>query len=136
MQKEEITQYIVNALGRHHSRSDIVQHLCEQTGMPWSEAEKLVRQVEISHSAEIDVRQSPLIIGLGIMAIIGGIGLIAFCAFYFIGFIPKDAPSLVQRGRGAYAAIVALVAGIGMVTGAVIGMWRTIKELFEDKDHR
>jgi hypothetical protein len=137
MQSEEITNYVLNALGRHRSRNDIVEYLCTHTKMPWTEAEKIVRQIEVRHSSEIYSRQSPLIIALGIASMIGGVVLIAYCFLYFIIIIPRQNPeALVRSSQGAMYAIGAFVTGIGLITGSIIGMWKTIKEFFEHRDNR
>lgn len=136
MQSEEITKYVINALGRHRSRNDIVEYLCTHKNMQWTDAEKLVRQIEVRHSSEIHSRQSPLIIALGIASMIGGVVLIAYCFFYFI-FIPRQDPEfLVRSSQGAMYAIGAFVTGIGLITGSIVGMWKTIKEFFEHRDNR
>lgn len=136
MQTEEITKYVVNALGRHRSRNDIVQYLCEHANMTWPEAEKIVKQIEVRHGTEINARQSPLIIALGIVGLIGGIALIAYCGIYFIGLTQQDAAGMARGSRGVIYAIGAFFTGIGMITGALIGMWKTIKDFFEHKDNR
>jgi hypothetical protein len=136
MQKEEITAFVIEELGKHHSRNEIIRRLCERTGIIWPDAEKLVKQVEADHGQDIRARQSPLLIALGVAIFIGGIGLVLYCAIYFIGYFQSDALYMVSRGRNAIYAIGALFTGIGMIAGAVIGLWRTIQELFEDKENR
>ena len=133
MQKEEITAFVVEELGKHHSRNEIIRRLCERTGMMWPDAEKLVRQIEADHGQDIRARQSPLLIALGVAIFIGGIGLILYCALYFINLSRLDT---IPNPRGIVYAIGALFTGIGMIAGAVIGLWRTIQELFEDKENR
>lgn len=134
--REEIKQYVVNALGRHRSRNDIIEYLCTHANMQWPEAEKLVRQIEVQHGSEIHARQSPLIILLGIIGAIGGLILIAYCVFYFLVLTRQDPQLMVRSSRGAIAAIGALVTGIGLITGSIIGTWKTIKEWFENQQNR
>lgn len=136
MQKEEITAYVIKELGKHHSRDEIIHNLCEQTGMKWPEAEKVVRQVAAEHSQEIKARQSPLVIALGVISIIGGVGLIIYCAAYFLSFTQENIPNVAGNGRGAIYAIGALFTGITLIAGAMIGLRKTIQELFEDKENR
>lgn len=136
MQKEEITAYVVKELGKHHSRNEIIQHLCEQTGMMWPEAEKLVRHVAANHSQEIKTRQSPLMIALAAVIVIGGLGLIVYCAVYFLALAQDDRAATGRSVQGAVYAVGALFTGISMVAGGLIGLRKTIQELFEDKEHR
>lgn len=136
MQKEEIIAFIVSELGKHHNRNEIITSICERAGMVWPDAEKLVRQVEADHGNEIRARQSPLAIALGVIIMIGGLGLIAYCAIYFIGFTGGNAVTMVRGGRASILAIGALFTGISMIAGALIGLRKTIQELFEDKENR
>ena len=133
MQKEEITAFVVDELGKHHSRNEIIRRLCERTGMMWPDAEKLVRQIEADHGQDIRARQSPLLVALSVAIFIGGLGLILYCAVYFINLAKFDT---IPNPRYVVYAIGALFTGIGMIAGAVIGLWRTIQELFEDKENR
>jgi hypothetical protein len=104
--------------------------------MQWPEAEKLVRQIEVRHGSEIHARQSPLIILLGIVGVIGGVILIAYCVFYFL-ILPMRDPNLVIRSsRGAITAVGALITGLGLITGSIVGTWKTIKEWFEHRENR
>jgi hypothetical protein len=134
--KEEITQYVINALGRHRSRNDIIEYLCTHANMQWSEAEKLVRQIEARHGSEIHARQSPLIILLGITGMIGGLILIAYCLFYFLILPLRDPDLMIRSSRGALNAIIALIGGISLITGSIVGTWKTIKEWFEHRENR
>jgi hypothetical protein len=136
MQKEEITQYVVKALGRHHSQNDIIQYLCEHAGMTWPEAEKLVKQIRIRHGSEIHTQQSPFIIALGITGIIGGLALVGFSIYSFFTFVGMDPMAIARNGRGIIAAAIMLIAGFGLITGALVGMWNRIKEFFENKENR
>ncbi len=136
MQKEEITQYVIKALGRNRSQSDIVQYLCENAKMTWPEAEKLVRQIQVKHSGEISSRQSPLIIAIGIMSLLTGVLLIAYGLYYFLILANIDRDEMVRNSRGAIYAVMALISGFGLITGSIIGMWKNIISLFEDRENR
>ena len=136
MQKEEITAFVISELGKHHNRNEIIRSLCERTGMMWSDAEKLVRQVESDHSHEIRAKQSPLLVALAVVIFIAGIGLIFYCGAYFIGLTGEDGAGVARSGRGAIYAIGALFTGITMIGGAVFGLRKTLQELFEDRENR
>jgi hypothetical protein len=133
MQKEEITAFVVDGLGKHHSRDEIIRRLCERTGMMWPDVEKLVRQIEADHGQDIRARQSPLLIALSVGIFIGGVLLILYCALYFINLSRFDT---IPNPRGIVYAIGALFTGITMIAGSIFGLRQTIKELFEDKENR
>ena len=136
MQKEEITPYVIKALGRNRSQNDIVQYLCENANITWPEAEKLVRQIQVRHGSEISSRQSPLIIAIGIMSLLTGVLLIAYGLYSFFMIANKDAVGMASNSRSAFYAIGAIISGFGLITGSIIGMWKNIKSLFEDRDNR
>lgn len=132
MQKEEVTPFIVKELGKHHSHNEIIHSLCEQAGMQWAEAEKLVQQVELEHGRDIAAHQSPLIIVLGTVTVIGGIGLIIYGIQFFVGFAQEDGLNMLLNAPGAYYKIGSLFTGLFMVAGGIIGMRKTILALFEE----
>lgn len=134
--REEITQYVVDALGRHHSNNDIIQYLCENANMKWPEAEKLVKQIKVSHGSEIKGRQSPLVIMLGIMGFLTGVILVAYGVFYFFTLFTQDTSISRRGGRDVFVAAGAFITGLGMITGAIFGTWNAIKEYFENRDNR
>jgi hypothetical protein len=132
MQKEEVTAFIVTELGKHHSHNDVIRNLCERAGMHWAEAEKLVHQVEAEHSHDIAARQSPLMVVLGVVTIIGGIGLIVYGIQYFLNFSQKDTFDMLLSAPGVYYRIGSLFTGLFMIVGGLIGLRKTIQALFKD----
>jgi len=136
MQKDEITAYVINSLGRHRNRNDIIHHLCERAGLTWPQAEKIVRHIEANHSHEISSRQSPVVIGLAVMTILAGLGLIGYTMFFFVSLAQRDTLAMVESGRGVLYALVALFTGVCMIVGGLISLRKTIQGLFEDRDHR
>ena len=61
MNQQEATDFVIRELGKHRQRNDIIQKLCEDVGMNWSQAEKFMRQVEAENKSAIALKQSPLI---------------------------------------------------------------------------
>ena len=123
MQPEEITAYIVEELANYRSPNDIVVALCEKTKMPWSDAEKLVGQVQSDQGREIAARQSPLLIILSVGFLVGGLGVIGLLLLGGVyGIVPL----------GEYSFQV-LFAGIGMTLGGIIGLRNTIAAFLKAK---
>src|SRR5215211_3747100 len=75
---EEFTSLIIKELAKHHDRNVITRKLCEQGGLTWKEAERLITLVEAQHKHTIAKRQSPLLLFLSIGTLVLGIGLLAF----------------------------------------------------------
>ncbi len=122
---EKVVQFVISQLGRHHSRNDIIQRLCEQEGWPWKQAERFVRKVEIQHHHKIAARQSPIIIFLGVGSLITGTAIAIFTGVTLVGWIGH--PSVANPGQVENIAYygVAFVTGLGMVIGGIAGIWRT-----------
>ncbi len=84
--EEEVVAFVLNELIRHSSHDRIISDVCENTGMTWNEAKKLVQRVETENAQKISVRQSPMVMAMGVVTIIGGIALIAFGGMYALNF--------------------------------------------------
>jgi hypothetical protein len=132
MDQDQATAFIIKELGSHRNRNEIIQSLCVRGGMHWLEAEKLVKQVESTHTRDIASRQSSLVIALGIASIIGGLGLLFYSADYVVGFFQRDTLGMVLGARTAYYKIGSLITGGALVVAGIVGMWKTIVALFND----
>jgi hypothetical protein len=127
MNKEEATNFVIQELGKHHSRNDTIQKLCEATSMNWEQAEKFIREVETQNRSAIAQKQSPIITILGTFTILAGLGLSLWIAYatmqgWVILFLSFPVPYL---GNITY-----FVIGIGMVAGGLRGMWETITRIW------
>ena len=127
MNKETATDFVIRELGKHHSRNDIIQRLCEVTSMNWGQAEDFVREVETKNASTIAQKQSPLITFIGVLTIIAGFGLSMWVAYetlngYIIFLLSFPIPYL---GNITY-----FVVGIGMIAGGIRGMWETLTRLW------
>jgi hypothetical protein len=127
MNQQEATEFVIRELGRHHQINDIVQKLCELTGMNWNQAEKFVSQVMMQHQGEIASKQSPLVALLGISIVLFGLGLTVFVAYEtlqgtIIIFLNLPIPYLGN--------IVYLITGLSMIAGGIRGMWDTIVQMW------
>ena len=127
MNQQEATDFVIRELGKHRQRNDIIQKLCEDVGMNWSQAEKFMRQVEAENKSAIALKQSPLITLIGIGTIILGLGLTIWVVTetlhgYIIFFLSFPVPYL---GNAFY-----LLMGLAMIVGGMWGMWDTIVKIW------
>ena len=123
---EELIQFVIAQLGRHHSRNDIVHRLCEQEGWPWRQAERFVRRVEIQHQDKIVARQSPVVILLGVGSLIVGAAIAIYTAVTLVGWISRPGVANPEQAESAAYYVVAFVTGLGMVIGGIAGVWRAM----------
>lgn len=136
MDREKATEFIVKELARHHSRDRIILELCERGSMNYHEAQQLVKEVESSHGRRIAQRQSPLIILFSVGLLILGIGLTGYNGLYFWDFFQAQHTSLsineIVNVQSFYYRITALVTGLGMILGGIIGSWQMIGTLLKE----
>src|SRR5215212_11429560 len=87
---EELTTLIIKELGKHRDRNQIIQRICERSGLNWKEAERLIILVEAQHRRTIVVRQTPLSLFLSIGTLLLGIGLLEFNMQVLAAFFQSD----------------------------------------------
>ena len=117
MNQEEITTFIIKELAKSRNPKDVVLSVCEKTNMPWPEAEKLVRHVQLNHGKQVATRKSPLLIIFSVALLIIGAGAI------FFGI------TTLGQGGGNRSSFRVLFLGVGLVVGGIIGLWNTIGSL-------
>lgn len=78
MERDVLEKKIIRDLANHRRRNDIIQWMCREMHIKWSEAEKLFNEIELSRSGEVERRQLSMIGILGLMAVIGGVALMGF----------------------------------------------------------
>ena len=127
MNQQEATEFVIQELGKHHQKNDIIQGLCEAAGMNWAQAEKFVQQVEVQHGDIIAQKQSPMIVAIGTFIMIAGLIVTAIAIYATL-----TGQSMRLRGLPfPYAGnVVYFIGGIAMMGGAVRGMWDTIVRLW------
>jgi hypothetical protein len=129
---EQITTLIIDELGKHHSRNELIRVVCERAGINWADAAKLIEQVEEQHRGTIAKRQSPILLAISIFTMIGGLALLFVNFQFFIDFFQSDPLERLLVLRTGYYKIVGLVTGLGMLSGGIYGFWKTLMPLFED----
>ena len=129
---EELTNLVIKELGKHHDRKDIIQKVCEESNLNWTEAEHLVEQVETQHRRKIAGRQSPLLIVLSIGTLLVGFGLLAYNMQFIIHFFQKDTFDQIVGLRSGYYQVAGLLTGLSMTIGGLYGLWKTLASLLPD----
>ena len=127
MDQQQATEFVIREVGKHHQINDIIQKLCETTGMNWGQAEKFVNRVVAEHGGEIATKQSPLVLLLGIVFLLVGIGLSLFIVYEtlrgtVIIFLNLPIPYLGN--------LVFFITGLALIAGGIRGMWDTIVRMW------
>ena len=129
---EELADLIVQDLVRHRSRNEIIRSVCERSGLNWTEAERLVKQVEQQRGGLIARRQGPLLVFLSIGTLLIGILLVFYSIQFFIVFFQEGTLEQVLSLRAGYYQIAGALSGLGMIVGGLIGTWRALSPLFKE----
>lgn len=129
---EELTNFIIKELGKHHDCKEIVRNVCEQSQLNWKEAEQLIALVESQHRRTIATRQTPLLLFLSIGTLLIGIGLLAFNMQVLLAFFQKDLLVPVLSLQSGYYRMIGLITGLGMTVGGIVGVWRAFGAIFPD----
>lgn len=126
---DEITKMIISKLGKHQSRNEIIVAICEKSGQNWTEAEKLIEQVEAEHQRTIATHQSPVLIIISSMTIIAGIGLLGYGILFFVDFFQVETVERVLLLRTGYLRIISILTGLAMLGGCLYSLWGTFSSL-------
>ncbi len=125
MNRQQATDFVIHELGKHRQRNDIVQRLCETSGINWKEAEKFVQQVEAENTSTIALRQSPLVTLVGIGTAIGGLGLMAWIVWETLQGAVITLFYVPYLGNLSY-----FFTGLAMMVAGIWGMWETILKIW------
>jgi hypothetical protein len=122
---DDLVRFVVGQLGKHTGRSNLVQALCERSGMTWQEAESFVRKVEAEHRVQIAGRQAPLLLVLAGAVLLSGISLLIDVITSVLALPdPSNLVDLALYLRSNYYHIIEVPTGIAMVVGGIIGLTR------------
>jgi hypothetical protein len=130
LEQEEL---ILRELSRQRKRSDVVLSVCQETGMDWNQAQKLVARVAARNQKKLVKKQNMVVIPLSVIALI--IGLILIVA----GVSEAISSGILQTNFSetnvneldylyglirqlAWALIVGLVLSVGGLAGLVIAI--------------
>jgi hypothetical protein len=126
MNQEQARAFIVNELGKHRDRNDVIMTLCHELNLDWKQVEQFIKEVEGSQSQAIARRQSPLVIILGVAALIGGLGLLVNAVSFFWSFTQMAPEQQLLNGDLVYIYGGSMVTGIAMIVGGIIGLRKII----------
>ena len=129
---EELTPFIIKELGKHHSHKEIIEKICQQSTLNWTEAEQLVVLVEAQHRRVIAGRQTPLLLFISIGTLLLGVGLLAMNLQVLTGLFQKDLLAQLLSAQSSYYRIIGLVTGLGMTGGGLVGLWRALGAVFPE----
>jgi hypothetical protein len=129
---EELTNLIIKKLGKHHDRNDIISIVCERSTLSWTEAAKLIEQIEVEHGSIIAGRQRPFLILVSAGTLILGIGLLFYNSQFFIGFFQRGVFEQIISLQGGYYRVIGLLTGVGMAVGGLLGLGKSVWPLLKE----
>jgi hypothetical protein len=121
--KEQMTQYVIEQLGKHSNPDDIIRTLAETGKMNWYTAKQFVYEVRANNTGQIARKQAPTLIVMSVVSIIVGAALaigmaIATLQGWIIFLLTLPIPWL---GNVVY-----FLMGMGMCIGGIAGLLNTV----------
>ena len=129
---DELTNLIIKKLGKHHDRNDIIGVVCERSTLSWTEAAKLIEQVEAEHGSMIAGRQRPFLIFVSAGTLILGIGLLFYNSQFFVGFLQRGVFEQILSLQGGYYRVIGLLTGLSMAVGGLLGLGKSVWPLLKE----
>ena len=126
---EELTAYVVNALGKHRRHSDVVGEVCQRTGWHWKQAQRFVARTKTDQHVELDKKQNRMLIPIGIAFVLGGLFLLIYTGMELLNYmlIPMGVSEEEMLRIDFIPYLVALFfLGFGLLVGGGFGLYRTI----------
>jgi hypothetical protein len=131
----ELRKWVVSSLSGHKKPNDIIFQLCQRTGWDWKQAERFVGQITELDSKEVHRRRMPLLLGVGLFLMAGGV--VAFLPA-FLDMIadlqmlepPWDLDKLFYALSGAranYYRVFGIFGGLAMFIGGGVGISNAIR---------
>src|SRR5512138_3104060 len=123
---------IVQKLVERRDRSEIVQAVCEHTGLDWPRAEELVQRVEVEQAHAVARGQLPILVFLSAAIAGGGLLLLGFSiqTIWSVA-VQGDLLAFVFTMAGGSSTMWVGILGLAMIAGGIIGMWKTMLRFFE-----
>lgn len=134
MNNEQATQFVINELGKHHNKNEIIVALCERMGISWRDAGKFISEVEAQHKRSIASKQSPFIVFLSVMVLIGGLYLTINNGLYLYQYFIATHNTFSITGaldlHTLYLRAGSFLTGFSMIIGGVIGFGKLFSKFY------
>lgn len=142
----KLEKFIVDALSKDKKFNDVVMAVCEQTGVDWASAQRLVGRVQAKNRKKLTSRRNVYLVPFAIILILAGIALVAagieqgiayaqyakYMADLYTNingnFQPVDLPP--EPASLTYV-IGYLVSGVGFIGGGSYGLYQALRAQFE-----
>lgn len=126
-----LTEYIIQQLGKHVSRDNLIFDICQRTGRDWNSVNNLVAAVEQTHATKIARTQSPLLLIIALGILIVGIWAAGGAVLYYVDLMRTGNFSIDPLSlRRDYVTLIRLGTGIAMIFGALVGaidqIWKMV----------
>lgn len=121
---------VLRLFGGHYSRDQIARKLSEEYGLPWDEANGLIQHVEMHHSQRIAARQSPILLGIGLVILLGGLASMIYGLPAVLRLIDTDTAGMIYSATHTRR-LEMFGVGLMMVLGSLIGLGQTIRSLWK-----
>jgi hypothetical protein len=134
MNGAELTEFVIQQLGRGISTDDLIAKVCEDTGRSWPDAEAFVRGVQASQASQIARRQTPLLLLITLPTLLGGAAIAALCGYTLLDLarvmdrqnLAFPLAGLLVIALGNWQVFLGLLLGLGMIVGSGIGIGQMI----------
>ena len=135
--QEELEEMILKALRGNQRQSDIVMEVCENTGMSWNQAQRLVARTATKHHKHLVSRQNMIIIPLAALAVLAGLALIGASISEGLEMARAltEAPSELPASATTIEFYIreglwGLVIGMSLLLGGIYGLIRAFQTQF------
>jgi hypothetical protein len=129
--REETIKYVVKELGKHRPENDIIRSVVYLEDASWEEAKRIIAEIKVRCRGQIVRRQSPLLIGVGIVTFIGGFAL---CAGMIIATLEGFSVFFLNLPIPYSGNVTYFVTGLGMMAGGAYGTGPVVWDLLTARD--
>lgn len=146
----ELESLVIRRLVETADRNKVVEELCMERRLHWSEAEEIVEHVIVAHRWDITRRQSPFLVPLSFIIFVSGVLLVAWNLVgvynYFWPYLDPNTPDalglyLLYSDAFQYMmytpwAPPLFITGLAMMAGSYFGMkdvWSSVFDWFDQR---
>ncbi|OGO36777.1 MAG: hypothetical protein A2W35_04995 [Chloroflexi bacterium RBG_16_57_11] len=138
-QDPKVEKFVLQMLAKNRKTSDTVLAVCEQTGLDWNDAQRLVGRIAAKNQKTLKSQQNRLPLILSVIAIVAG-ALLLFAGIsesFTIYSVVRRAPSAEEMVMAAASqeflrrAFWSLVTGGALLVGGAVGLFISLRSQFE-----